>query len=139
MSSIDDLISDFEFLDDWEDRYRHVIELGKALPPLPASEQTAETKVKGCVSQVWMVSEPTADQPPRLKFRGMSDAHIVNGLIAVLLMLYSGKTADDILATDAQEVFAKLGLDEHLTQQRSNGLYAMVERIRADARAATAA
>ena len=132
-SDINDLIDDFDFLDDWEDRYRYVIELGKTMPPLEGSEKNDETKVRGCVSQVWLVSERDADVPDRLRFRGESDAHIVQGLIAILLKVFDRKTADEILATDAPEVFAKLGLNDHLTPQRSNGLAAMVQRIRADA------
>lgn len=134
--SIQSLIDDFAFLDDWEDRYRYVIELGKELTPLHESERTPETKVQGCVSQVWLVSE-TAEQDGKtvLLFRGDSDAHIVKGLIAILFQLYSGKTPEDILSIEAKPVFAQLGLNEHLSPQRSNGLYSMVNRVRADAAA----
>lgn len=136
------LQSDFELLDDWEDRYRYIIELGRAIEPLPAELKTEATKVRGCVSQVWLVSEAAAGPAgsgPVLHFRGDSDAHIVRGLIAVVFALYNNKPAQDILAIDPETVFASLGLKEHLTPQRSNGLASMVKRIRADAEAALAA
>lgn len=138
MSSIEDIAENFTFLDDWEDRYRYVIELGNALAPLSEAEHSAGNKVRGCASQVWLVSraEPDGTGGPLLYFRGDSDAHIVRGLIAILLATYSGKSARDILKLDAEALFSRLGLREHLTQQRSNGLASMVERIRADARAA---
>lgn len=134
--SIDELIDDFEFLDDWEDRYRHVIELGKALEPFPDELRSDITKVKGCVSQVWLVSRQPPEAPGTLSFLGDSDAHIVRGLIAILFQLYSGKTPQEILDTDAKKVFEQLGLDAHLSPQRSNGFYSMVERIKRDATAA---
>ncbi|MBO6635168.1 SufE family protein [Parvibaculum sp.] len=136
--SIQDLVDDFEFLGEWEDRYRYVIELGKELEPLSEEEHSPANKVEGCVSQVWLVNElRTADDgTPLLHFRGDSDAHIVRGLIAILMRLYSDKRPAEILDLDARTVFAKLGLDEHLTPQRSNGLYSMVARIQADAKAA---
>lgn len=139
LASLADIRSDFEVLDDWEDRYRYVIELGRALEPLPDALHTESNKVRGCASQVWLFTtvEPAGDGPPRLRFQGDSDAHIVRGLIAILFAIYDGKAADEILATDAQAVFAELGLTEHLTPQRSNGLVSMVARIQADARAAT--
>lgn len=135
--SIQDLIDDFAFLDDWEERYRYVIELGRELEPLSEAEHAPENKVQGCVSQVWLVSDvrPGPDGALRLHFRGDSDAHIVRGLIAILMRLYSDRTPAEILETNARAVFAKLGLDEHLTPQRSNGLYSMVARIQADAKA----
>ncbi|WP_420561252.1 SufE family protein [Tepidicaulis sp.] len=137
--SIESLLEDFAFLDDWEDRYRYVIELGKGLAPLSEAEHNSETKVQGCVSQVWLVSEVAEEQGKiTVLFRGDSDAHIVKGLIAILLEMYSGKSPEEILAIDAKEVFSKLGLDEHLSPQRSNGLYSMVNRARADATAAIA-
>lgn len=120
------------FLDDWEDRYRYLIELGQALPPLDDTERSADNKVHGCVSQVWLVSD-AADGV--LRYRGDSDALIVKGLVAVLIALYSGRTPREIADTDAIATFDRLGLREHLTTQRSNGLVAMVNRIRADARA----
>ena len=135
-AGVEALVEDFGFLDDWEDRYRYVIELGKSLPELPDSEKSAANKVTGCASQVWLVSEAAGDGDPVLRFRGDSDAHIVRGLIAILLKLYSGRQAGEIAATDAEAFFARLGLRDHLTSQRSNGLSSMVERILSDARAA---
>ena len=140
MAELTQIIDDFAFLDEWEDRYRYVIELGKALPDLAEDKRTAANKVQGCASQVWLVSGMAeAEDGPRLTFVGDSDAHIVRGLIAILLALYSDKPARDILAIDAAAVFNRIGLREHLTPQRSNGLRSMVERIRADARGALAA
>ena len=134
--SLDTISSDFEFLDDWEDRYRYVIELGRGLPALPEAYRTDRYKVRGCASQVWLTSEtePQVGAAAVLRFQGDSDAHIVRGLIAILFAIYSGKTAAHVLCIDAQAIFAKLGLKEHLTPQRSNGFAAMVERIRSDAR-----
>jgi cysteine desulfuration protein SufE len=141
MTSIDDIVENFEFLDDWEDRYRYVIELGNRLAPLSDDEHTDTYKVRGCASQVWLVSQSEADTSGqrRLFFRGDSDAHIVRGLIAILLAIYSGRTPREILAYDAQALFGRIGLKDHLTQQRSNGLASMVARIRADAEASVAA
>ncbi|HHI88462.1 MAG TPA: SufE family protein [Hellea balneolensis] len=130
---IDELIADFAFLEDWEDRYMHVIELGKGLAPLSDAERNANTKVKGCVSQVWLVTEVSDEQPPRLFFRGDSDAHIVKGLVAIVLMIFSGRTAQEILEIDARDILARLGLQEHLSPQRANGLMAMIERIKSEA------
>jgi cysteine desulfuration protein SufE len=140
MTAIDDIVENFELLDDWEDRYRYVIELGNALAPLSDAEHTDAFKVRGCASQVWLVSqtEPDGAGQARLFFRGDSDAHIVRGLIAILLAIYSGRTAEEILGYDAQGLFARIGLKDHLTQQRSNGLASMVARIRADAERAQA-
>lgn len=137
--TIDEIIDNFSFLDDWDDRYRYVIELGRTLEQLPEADHTEANKVLGCASQVWLVTK-SEDAPggPLLRFVGDSDAHIVRGLIAILFAAYSGKSARDILATDVLAVFEQLGLREHLTPQRSNGLRSMVERIRADARAALA-
>jgi cysteine desulfuration protein SufE len=136
---IEQILEDFQLLDSWDDRYRYVIELGKALPPLPEGARTDRNKVQGCASQVWLVSEQKPDRNgPTLEFQGDSDAHIVKGLIAILFALYSGQPARTILDTDAIKVFDRLGLKEHLTPQRSNGFRSMVERIRADARAALA-
>jgi cysteine desulfuration protein SufE len=139
-STIDELVSDFSLLDEWEDRYRYVIELGRGLDGLAESERTPDHRVQGCVSQVWIKTEVEGANggPPVLKFRGDSDAHIVRGLIAILFMLFSGRTAEEIVASDAPAVLARLGLNDHLTPQRSNGLFAMVNRIKADARAAMA-
>src|SRR6185437_1566367 len=139
--ALENVIADFQLLDDWEDRYRYVIELGRALPPLPEAARTEANRVRGCASQVWLATEvngATDGAAPRLSFKGDSDAHIVRGLIAILFAIYSGKTADDVLGTDAQAIFAELGLKEHVTPQRSNGFAAMVERIRSDARAMAA-
>jgi cysteine desulfuration protein SufE len=135
-----DIEENLSFLDDWEDRYRYIIELGQALPPLAESEKSADNKVHGCVSQVWLVSAAGSDgMPPTLSYRGESDAMIVRGLVAILIALYSGRSVDDIAATDAIAVFDRLGLREHLSTQRSNGLVAMVNRIRSEARALLAA
>jgi cysteine desulfuration protein SufE len=125
--SFDDIAADMAFLDEWEDRYRYVIDLGRAMPPLDEALRTEATRVTGCASQVWLVP---GWQGARLDFQGDSDAMIVRGLIAVLHALYRGKTAAEVLATDAQAAFARLGLDQALSTQRSNGLRAMVERIR---------
>ena len=138
-ASFDEILADFEFLDDWEDRYRYVIELGRKLQPLPEKARNATNKVQGCVSQVWLATRVDQDNlVPRLSFLGDSDAHIVRGLIAILFALYSGQTADAILSIDANTVLGRLHLKEHLTPQRSNGLVAMVERIRKDASEAIA-
>lgn len=128
-----DIAENLSFLDDWEDRLNYVIELGQALPDMPEAEKTAENKVKGCVSNVWLVSETgTADGEPTLTFRGQSDAIITKGLVAILIALYSGRTPVEIAGTDAIDWFKKIGLSEHLGMQRSNGLVAMVNRIRAE-------
>ncbi len=139
--TLDSIRSDFALLDDWEDRYRYVIELGRALPPLPEALRTEANKVRGCASQVWLASAVgagAAGSAPLLTFRGDSDAHIVRGLIAILFALFQDKTAEEILRLDARTLFAELGLQEHLTPQRSNGFFSMVERIRNDARALAA-
>lgn len=141
MSGIDDtlteLADEFDLLGDWEERYRYVIELGKELAPLSDAERSDANKVRGCASQVWLVTEPQPDGT--LKFRGDSDAHIVSGLVALLLRLYSGRAPADILAFDAKAAFETLGLAGALSSQRSNGLASMVQRIRRDAEAALAA
>ncbi|WP_407048006.1 SufE family protein [Methyloraptor flagellatus] len=139
MSAIDDIIADFEVIDDWEERYRYVIELGRTLVPLPEAAHNDDNKVRGCASQVWLETHVDAGPPPRLSFRGDSDAHIVKGLVAIVIAIFSGRTAEEILALDPEALFASLGLREHLTPQRSNGVNSMVERIRRDARAALAA
>ena len=137
----DEIIADFSLLTDWDDRYRYVIELGRALAPLGADAHNEVNKVQGCASQVWLATsvQPNGAAGPVLTFVGDSDAHIVRGLIAILLIVYSGKPAREILDTDAVALFERLGLREHLTPQRSNGFRAMVERIKADARGAIAA
>lgn len=129
-TSFDDVRETFALLDDWEDRYRFVIDLGRELEPLAEHEKTDATKVRGCASQVWLVSALDGE-PPVMTLRGESDAHIVKGLIALLLMLYSGRTPEDILAIDAHAELDALGLAEHLSPMRTNGLFSMVERIRA--------
>ncbi len=126
------LCDDFEFLDDWEDRYKYLIELGRKIPTMPEEMKTEATKVRGCASQVWLT---TNIENGKFHFQGDSDAHIVRGLIAVLFSIFQDKSASEILETDALAAFTKLGLKEHLTPQRSNGFAAMVERIRSDARA----
>ena len=134
---LETLKSDFELLDDWEDRYRHVIELGKELPPFDEAARTNANKVRGCASQVWLVSRisgPPSD--PAVTYSGDSDALIVKGLVAIALMIYSGRRARDIVATDAAPILRELGLHDHLTPQRSNGFAALIERIKAEARSA---
>ncbi len=140
MASIDEIIENFELLDEWDDRYRYVIELGRTLPPLADSAHIEANKVRGCASQVWLVTHvrPDGAGGPVLTFEGDSDAHIVRGLVAILFALYSGKSAREILATDALKVFDRLRLRENLTPQRSNGLRSMVERMRLEAQAALA-
>ena len=131
-AALNDLADEFELLGDWEERYRYVIELGKDLEPLTEPERSEENKVRGCASQVWLVTEPQADGT--LKFRGDSDAHIVSGLVAIMLRLYSGRAPADIAAFDAKGAMDKLGLSGALSSQRSNGLKSMVARIQQDAR-----
>lgn len=131
-ADIDDIVAEFEFLGDWEERYRHIIELGKAMAPLNADERSDEARVKGCVSQVWLISEQDGANAV-MTFRGDSDAHIVRGLVALLLQLYSGRSPEEILAIDANAFLARLSLDDHLSPSRSNGLRAMIDRIRAHA------
>lgn len=133
---IEQIISDFELLDEWEDRYRYIIELGKKLPPLPDEERNAANKVRGCASQVWLSTK--VEDGRRLHFAGDSDALIVRGLVAIAIALFDRKTADEIVRTDAEAVFARLDLRAHLTAQRSNGLRALVDRIKADAEAVRA-
>ncbi|MDX2264044.1 MAG: SufE family protein [Hyphomicrobiales bacterium] len=131
-NGIGEVVENFKLLDDWEDRYRYLIELGKTLEPLRPEERTEANKVRGCASQVWLVTERGGDA---LRFRGDSDAHIVRGLIAILIALYSGRSPGEIAAEDAEAAFTTLGLKDHLTPQRSNGLASMVARIKADAAA----
>lgn len=139
MTTIDAIRDDFAFLDDWEDRYRYVIELGGDLPPYPEDARDDAHKVPGCVSQVWLHTSRGNGDDPQLSFLGDSDAHIVRGLVAIMLALYSGRRASEILATDAEATLQELGLDEHLTPQRANGLRSMVRRIRREAEEALAA
>ena len=141
MAEFETIRDDFASLDDWEDRYRYVIELGHTLEPLREAAHNQINKVRGCVSQVWLSRQidRSGNGEPRLKYLGDSDAHIVRGLIAILLTLYSGHTPQQILSTDALAVFDEFGFRDHLTPQRSNGLRSMVERIRSDARETLAA
>ena len=135
---IDEITANFALLDDWDDRYRYVIELGRTLQPLPEAARTDANKVSGCASQVWLLTDIERDRPGEsvLRFVGDCDAHIVRGLIAILFAVYSGKLADQILDVDALALFDRLGLREHLTPQRSNGFKSMVGRIRDEARKA---
>jgi cysteine desulfuration protein SufE len=140
MNAIDEILENFALLEEWDDRYRYVIELGRTLAPLPEAAHVDANKVQGCASQVWLVThkKPNGAAGPVLTFEGDSDAHIVRGLIAILFALYSGKTAREIVETDALAVFDRMGLRENLTPQRSNGLRSMIQRIQAEARAALA-
>lgn len=131
--SLQSLIDDFAFLDDWEDRFKYVIELGKALPPLPDEAYSDANKVQGCASQVWIVCDRAPANDGTLSFHGDSDAHIVKGLLAILLQLYAAKTPDEILAIDAHGFFKQIGLEEHLTAQRAGGLASMIKTVRAHA------
>lgn len=134
--TIDEIRDNFSLLDDWDDRYRYVIELGRMLAPMPEEEHSAANKVQGCASQVWLSRkiDRAGNGEPRLHYLGDSDAHIVRGLIAILLTLYSDRTPKEILTIDAPAIFDEFGFREHLTPQRSNGLRSMIERIRSDAR-----
>ena len=136
--TIGEIIDNLTLLDDWDDRYRYVIELGRSLPPIEEQDRTQANKVLGCASQVWLKTNvgDNGSKGPVLSFVGDSDAHIVRGLIAILFAIYSGKHASDILNTDAVAVFERIGMREHLTPQRSNGFRSMVERIKRDARSA---
>jgi cysteine desulfuration protein SufE len=134
-AAFEEIRENLSYLDDWEDRYKYIIELGQALPPLAEAEKSPANKVQGCVSQVWLVTERDHNL---MSYRGESDAMIVRGLVAILVALYSGRPPEDIAAADAIAIFDELGLREHLSTQRSNGLVAMVNRIRSDARAAAA-
>ena len=140
LPTIDEIVSNFELIDDWEERYRYVIELGRLMEPLPEQAHNDANKVQGCASQVWLQTS-LAGPPDKsvLHLLGDSDAHIVRGLVALLISLYNGKTPAEAVATDALGLFKELGLSEHLTPQRSNGVRSMVERIRRDAQAALAA
>lgn len=136
MADIETIRDDFSLLDEWEDRYRYVIELGEALPQFPDVARHDANKVNGCVSQVWLTTRTEDGTDPILHFQGDSDAHIVRGLVAIMLALFSGKRASEIVATDAEQTLRVLGLDEHLSPQRSNGLRSMVRRIKRDGEAA---
>lgn len=136
IQELEDLAAEFDLMGDWEDRYRYVIDLGRELAPLTDAERSEANKVRGCASQVWLVTEP--GQARALKFRGDSDAHIVRGLIAIVIRLYSGRSPAEILAFDPRAAFDRLGLAGALSTQRSNGLFSMIERIRRDAAAVSA-
>lgn len=137
-TTLDSIFDDFAFLDDWEERYRYIIELGNALPPYPETARDEAHRVRGCVSQVWLHTQHGEGSDPVLQFKGDSDAHIVRGLVAIMLLVFSGKKASAILEIDAESVLRRLGLDEHLTPQRANGLRAMVKRIQDEAKSVTA-
>lgn len=134
--AIQELVDEFALLPDWEERIAHVIELGRQLEPLHHDERTEANRVRGCASQVWLVSERRPETLEKLYFRGDSDAHLVRGEIAMLLRVFSGRTPEEILSVDPRALFDRLGLSEALTQQRSNGLFSMIARIQAEARAA---
>lgn len=138
MADLATIVETFDLLDDWEERYRYLIDLGRDLPAFPESERKDERLVPGCMSRVWMVSRIAPGAPPHLDFLADSDAHLVKGLIAVLLAAYSGKTPDEIAALDINALFTKLGLTEHLSTNRRNGFFSMVERIQHEAAAAKA-
>lgn len=135
-SDIKTITEDFEFLDEWEDKYRYVIELGKILPAFDDSKRTAQNKVNGCVSQVWLDSNIGQGNEKIVHFDGDSDAHIVRGLVAIMIAALSDRPAEEIVGFDAEALLAKLGLDSHLTPQRSNGLRAMVARMKSIASSA---
>lgn len=140
-TSLDDIVANFELLDEWDDRYRYLIELGKSLEPLSEADHVDANKVRGCASQVWLVVHGEGGGGPqtRLHFVGDSDAHIVRGLVALALAIFSGREASEILATDAFAIYERLGLAAHLTPQRSNGVRAMIDRIKRDAQVAATA
>lgn len=138
MASIETIRDDFAVLDEWEDRYRYIIELGQDLPPFPEAARTDANKISGCVSQVWLDTRRGAGADPVIEFVGDSDAHIVRGLVAIMLALFSGRRASEILAVEAEATLRGLGLDEHLTPQRANGLRSMIRRIRREAETALA-
>ena len=135
-TDLDTILSDFELLDEWEDRYRYIIDLGKSLEPLPDSAHSDANKVQGCVSQVWLETSVGEGTDPVITYRGDSDAHIVRGLVALVLAIYSGQKSSAIRETNALDILKTLGLDQHLSPQRSNGLKAMVQRIKRDAETA---
>lgn len=132
-AQIETIRDDFSFLDDWEDRYRYVIDLGNGLAPYPEELRDAAHKVPGCVSQVWLHADRGEGSDPEIDFLGDSDAHIVRGLVAIMIAFYSGRRASEIAAADAEGLLRDLGLDEHLTPQRANGLRSMIGRIRQEA------
>lgn len=132
--TLEEILDNFEFLEDWEDKYRYVIELGRTMPEFEDKDRTTQNKVEGCVSQVWLVKDiDLSGKEPVMHYRGDSDAHIVKGLVALVLTAFSGKQASEIIVFNTESLFSKIGLKEHLTPQRSNGLNAMVNRIKRDA------
>lgn len=135
--NVDELVENFELLGEWEERYRYLIDLGRKLPPMPEADHSEANKVRGCLSQVWFTHKVIDGPPLRLEFQGDSDSHLVKGLIALLFLICSGRTPQEILATDIASIFTRLGLENHITMNRRNGFYSMVERIRAMAAAAS--
>lgn len=131
--TLDDLRETFTLLDDWEERYRFIIDLGRTLEPMPEVDMTEANRVRGCMSQVWLTAETQPGNPPRLHFRADSDAHIVKGLIAILMVLFNDRPAAEILALDAEATLAALGLDQHISPNRRSGVAAMIQRIKAEA------
>jgi cysteine desulfuration protein SufE len=131
--NIDEIVENFQYLDDWEDRYKYLIELGNSLAEFPEDQRNSDNKVNGCVSQVWIISDLSSDNDPILTFHGDSDAHIVRGLIAITLAIFSGKRASKIREIDETTYFNEIGLQDHITPQRSNGLISMVKRIKDNA------
>lgn len=131
MTAFDDIVADFDFLDDWEERYKYVIDLGRSLAPIEEADYVEENKVRGCASQVWLRFDKVSAE--EINFRGDSDAHIVKGLIALLIAMFSGKTAKEVHMLDAKAALMRLDLEDHITPQRSNGLVAMIARIKAEA------
>ena len=127
--TIDRIMQNFDVLADWEERYRYIIELGRNLPPLEVEHKSEANRVQGCVSNVWLITDVRDEDPPVIEFRADSDAQIVKGLVAILLALYSGKTAREILTADIRNIFVKLDLAKHLSINRANGFAAMVKRI----------
>lgn len=135
--AIEEIADEFALLPDWEERISHIIELGRELPALTEAERNEMTRVRGCASQVWLVSETRPEQPGKLYFRGDSDAHLVRGEVGLLLRIFSGRTPSEILSVEPRAVFDRLGLKDALTAQRSNGLFSMMSRIQQAARAAS--
>lgn len=128
--TIDELLDEFQDFDHWEDRYRYIIELGEELDEMPAELKTEENRVQGCVSNVWLVMDVQPGDPPRVQFVADSDSQIVRGLVSILLMLCSGRAAQEVVAMDIESVYERLDLRQHLSRSRSNGLHSMIQRIR---------
>jgi cysteine desulfuration protein SufE len=137
-AAVDELLSTFDLFDDWEDRYRYIIELGDELDHLPPEQKIEANRVQGCQSNVWMVADVEPTSPaPMIDIAADSDSQIVRGLISILLKIYSHRTPQEILAFDIQGLFEKIGLSQHLSRSRSNGFFSMVNRIRSVAEAAS--